>query len=94
MKNFSNTLVVLVTTIPALEAPATCNIPEREAAPKSSNRLKEAPENHFSGAPFNVVYPVVRLKFFGMCPSIFSLPYFFRISSISLGLVFKHFSPL
>jgi len=131
MKNFSNTLVVLVTTIPALEAQSgmidytflllgkndlckphfppslastgkTCGLitsghrqhPRRGSAPGSNNRLKEAPENRFSGASFNVVYPAVRLKFFGLWPSIFSLPYFFRISSISLGLVFKHFSSL
>jgi hypothetical protein len=68
--------------------------PRKGSAPGSSNRLKEAPENRFSGASFNVVYPAVRLKFLGLWPSIFSLPYFFRISSISLGLVFKHFSSL
>jgi hypothetical protein len=35
------------------------------STPGSSNRLKEAPENHFSEASFNVVYPAVRgnLKF-------------------------------
>src|SRR5450759_2167639 len=68
--------------------------PRKGSAPGSNNRLKEAPENRFSGASFNVVYPAVRLKFLGLWPSIFSLPYFFRISSISLGLVFKHFSSL
>src|SRR5664280_2811522 len=68
--------------------------PRKGSAAGNSNRLKEAPENRFSGASFNVVHPAVRLKFFGLWPSIFSLPYFFRISSISLGLVFKHFSSL
>jgi len=130
IKNFSNTLVVLVTTIPAQAqtgmidytfllpgkndhckpqffpsqvstGKTSCLItsgrrqrPRKGNAPGSSNRLKEALENRFSGASFNVVYPAVRLKFFGLWPSIFSLPYFFRISSISLGLVFKHFSSL
>src|SRR5664279_300985 len=68
--------------------------PRKGSAPGSNNRLKEAPENRFSEASFNVVYPAVKLKFLGLWLSIFSLPYFFRISSISLGLVFKHFSSL
>jgi hypothetical protein len=131
IKNFSNAKVVLVITIPALEAqsgmidytfllPGKNDLhkprfsrslaatgkpsglitsvqrqhPRKGSAPGSNNRLKEAPEKRFSGASFNVAYPEVKLKFLGLWPSIFSLPYFFRISSISLGLVFKHFSSL
>jgi len=71
MKNFSNTKVVLVTTISPTNAQAEmidytfllpgkndlCKLEFSPSQVRSNYRLKEAPENRFSGASFNVVYP-------------------------------------